>query len=240
LHDASGGYYGAANSTLNGHPSDTVGFAVSGGFTLNDVFGFKGDTIGMQGCYAVGAAGYCTRATGPWQMYASGNSAGFAWTTDGVYDTGTDVELTTVWGINGAFQHLWSPKWRTSLYGGYIEVDYNSAATAIINSHLPGAAGTVVCGVPVGGVVTGPTIAAGGGGNACSPDSSWWQLGSRTQWNPHPDLDIGVDVLWTHLNTAYKGPATIAASGARPAGPYTLDDQDIVSVMFRIQRNFLP
>src|ERR1043165_5500829 len=158
LHDASGGYYGAANSTLNGHPPDRWGFAVTGGFTLNDILGFKGDTFGMQACYANGAAGYCTRATGPWQMYNTGNNAGFAWITDGIYATGTNVELTTVWGINGYVQHLWTPKWRTSVYGGYIEVDYNSAATAIINSHLPGAAGTVICGVPVGGAVTGPTI----------------------------------------------------------------------------------
>jgi hypothetical protein len=173
--------------------------------------------------------------------YSSGNNAGFGWVTDSVYDTGTDVELTTVWGINGFAQHLWSPKWRTSVYGGYIEVDYNGAATNIINSHLPGTAGTVVCGVPVGGAITPPiTLPAGGGGNSCSPDFSWWQLGSRTQWNPHPDLDIGVDVLWTHLNTAYKGTATLAANGARPAGVYAIDDQDIVSVMFRIQRNFLP
>src|SRR5262249_44146898 len=143
------------------------------------------------------------------------------------------------WGINGAVQHLWTPKWRTSIYGGYIEVDYNAAATAIINSHLPGAAGTTPCGVPGAGAVTGPTVSAAAG-NSCSPNASWWQLGSRTQWNPHPDLDVGVDVLWTHLNTAYKGPATLPVNGARPGGPYLLDDQDVVSVMFRVQRNFLP
>jgi Porin subfamily len=248
LHDSSGGYYGTANSTLNGHPADKMGFATSGGFTLTNILGFKGDTFGMQGCYSVGSAGYCTRALNPWQMYSSGNNAGFGWVTDGVYDNtglaagGSNVELTTVWGINGAVQHLWSPKWRTSLYGGYVEVDYNGTATNIINQHLPGAAGSVICGVPVTGPVTPPLgVAAGGGGNACSPDFSWWQLGTRTQWNPHPDLDIGVDVLWTHLNTAYKGSSVaLAANGARPAGLYTLDDQDIVSVMFRIQRNFLP
>ena len=84
-------------------------------------------------------------------------------------------------------------------------------------------------------------LPAGGAGNACSPDFSWWQVGSRTQWNPHPDLDIGVDVTWTHLNTAYKGnsPGIVAANGARPAAN-TIDDQDILSVMFRVQRNFLP
>jgi hypothetical protein len=238
LHDASGGYYGTTNSTINGHPADRWGFAVTGGFTLNDVLGWKGDQFGMQACYSEGAAGYCTRATGAWQMYASGNNAGFGWVTDGVYDTGTNVELTTVWGINGFFQHLWNPKWRTSLYGGYIEVDYNGTATAIINSHLNGG-GPAACGVAAvgaAGVAVNPPV-----GNACSPNFSWWQLGSRTQWNPHPDLDIGVDVLWTHLNTAYKGNnVALGASGARPAGNYSLDDQDILSVMFRIQRNFLP
>jgi hypothetical protein len=236
LHDASGGYYGATNSTLNGHPSDAWGYALSGGFTLNDILGFKGDQFGMQACWAVGAAGYCTRATGAWQMYGSGNNAGFGWVTDGVYDTGTNVELTTVWGINGFVQHLWSPKWRTSVYGGYNEVDYNGTATAIINSHVPGSG----CGVVSAGTVSPPLTGVASATNTCNPDFSWWQVGSRTQWNPHPDLDVGVDVLWTHLNTAYKGTATLAANGARPAGPYAIDDQDVLSVMFRVQRNFLP
>ncbi len=237
-HDASGGYYGIANSTVNGHPSDKYGFALTGGFTLNDILGFKGDQFGLQACYAEGATGYCTRAIGAWQNYASGNNAGFGWTTDGVYDTGTAVELTTVWGINGFVQHLWSPKWRTSLYGGWIEVDYDGAATAIINSHL-GAGGAATCGVaavaPAGTVAITPLA-----GNACDPNFSYWQVGTRTQWNPHPDLDIGVDVQWTHLNTAYKGSAVLPANGARPAGVYLLDDQDIATVMFRMQRNFLP
>jgi hypothetical protein len=155
---------------------------------------------------------------------------------------GSNVELTTVWGINGYAQHLWSPKWRTSLYGGYVEVDYNGTATGIINQHLPTPpVGGIACGVAVLGTVQPPLAVGNGVGNACSPDYSWWQLGSRTQWNPHPDLDIGVDVLWTHLNTAYKGAnVTLAANGARPAGVYNIDDQDILSVMFRIQRNFLP
>src|SRR5690242_9189911 len=249
-HDASGGYYGGANSTVNGHPPDKWGFAATGGFTLNDVLGFKGDQIGMQACYSVGAAGYCTRATGPFQYYSTGNNAGFGWVSDGVYDNNipnvgagqTNVELTTVWGINGFVQHLWSPKWRTSVYGGYVEVDYNGTATNLINQHLPTPpAGGLACGVAVEGAVAPPIAIGNGAGNSCSPDFSWWQLGTRTQWNPHPDLDIGVDVLWTHLNTAYKGAnATLGANGARPAGVYTIDDQDVLSVMFRIQRNFLP
>jgi hypothetical protein len=66
-------------------------------------------------------------------------------------------------------------------------------------------------------------------------------VGTRTQWNPHPDLDIGLEVLWTHLNTAFKGTANLAASGAQPAtvGAH-IDDQDEFSVLVRFQRNFLP
>jgi len=245
LHDASGGYYGTSTtlSDLAGHPSDKLGFAVSGGFTLNDILGFKGDQFGMQATYSQGAAGYVTRVNAPMLVYGGNNNVGMNWITDGVFDADTGVALTTVWGINGFAQHFWNPKWRTSLYGGYVEVDYNSAATSWIIPRL-GTAGAAACATPAAAATfTAITPAAG---NACSPDSSWWQVGTRTQWNPHPDLDIGVDVLWTHLNTAFKGPATaIAASGARPAcasatGGCSIDDQDVVSVMFRIQRNFLP
>jgi hypothetical protein len=180
----------------------------------------------MQAVYSVGAQGYATRATGPFQIYGGGQSAGFGWVTDGVYSSaagGTSVQLTTVWGINGAFQHFWNPKWRSSIHGGYEEVDYGGGATAII------------CAAPAA-----PTGVALTGVSHCNPDFSWWELGSRTQWNPHPDLDIGVDVMWDHLNTAFAGTATLAANGARPGGVYTISDQDVVQVLFRIQRNFLP
>jgi hypothetical protein len=272
-HDASGGYYtgvssagggpGCASGLCFGHPSQANGFAVSAGFTLNDVLGFTGDQVGMQAAYSQGAAGYVTRATGAWQMYGSGNNAAFGWIADGVFDNITpncpvagtcpsSVQLTEVWGINGFYQHLWNPKWRTSLYGGYVHVGYNTLATDLLNQHLPSPpAGGLACGMPVEGIVQPPLGVGSGIGNSCSPNFSWWQAGTRTQWNPHPDLDIGVDVLYTHMNTAYAGlgnPTALAvvngvalpANGTRPATLYTIDNQNILSVMFRVQRNFLP
>jgi hypothetical protein len=235
LHDASAGYYQTGGTALaagiqnNGHPGDAYGWAVTGGFTLNDVLGLKGDQFGMQAVYTQGAAGYATRATGPFQIYSSGNSAGFGWVTDGIFTSiggNSDVELTTVWGINGFYQHFWNPKWRTSIHGGYEEVDYGSTARSFI---CPAGVGTAA---PAGVQMTGVTN--------CNPNFSWWEVGSRTQWNPHPDLDIGVDVVWNHLNTAFAGTATLTANGARPGGVYSIEDQDVVSVYFRIQRNFLP
>jgi hypothetical protein len=58
-------------------------------------------------------------------------------------------------------------------------------------------------------------------------------------WNPVPDVDIGVDVLWTHLNTAFGGTATLPASGGRPPGAYNISNQDVLSAYVRFQRNFL-
>jgi hypothetical protein len=76
-------------------------------------------------------------------------------------------------------------------------------------------------------------------GNSCNPDYSFFQVGSRTQWNPVPRLDIGLDVTYTGLNTAYKGAAVYAVNGSRPAVAL-LDDQGVWSAMFRWQRNFYP
>jgi len=232
LHNANPGYYqtgGTALATgisLNGHPSTAWGFAVSGGFTLNDVLGWKGDTFGVQATYTQGAFSYAAagvQSGTQLQVYGSGNNAAFGWASDGTFVTGGNVELTTVWGINGGFQHIWSPRWKSSLYGGFVEIDYNGAQTAAICA-TPAA--------PFGFALTAVSN--------CNPNSSFWQVGSRTQWNPHPDLDVGVDVMWTHLNTAFAGTASLAANGARPAGLYQINDQDVVSVLFRIQRNFLP
>ena len=246
LHDASGGYYtsatgGLTGSQVNGHPSDKIGFAVSGGFALNDILGLKGDTFQMQVAYAEGATGYVTRAQGVWMMYGSGNNMGVGWTSDATFVNGGPIELTTAWGINAGVQHLWSPKWRTSLYGGYVEIDYNAKANIAGAGTVGGACN------PVGFSASAATVNNNGafttaGVTNCNPDFSWWQVGSRTQWNPHPDLDIGVDVLWTHLNTAFKGfgGLTSNTNSGRPTGIYTIDDQDVLSVMFRIQRNFLP
>jgi len=242
-HEAAGGYYQTPNNQNNGHPSDKWGWAASVGGRFNLP---GGDSFGASFVYSKGAARYATKG-GSWQMYGQG-SVGVGWLSDGIFD-GTiattninSIELTEAWSVNAAYEHVWSPHWRTSVYGGYTEVNYNSAATEIINRHLPGAAGTTPCGVPVAGAVWPPVnVPVGGGGNSCSPDYSYFQVGSRTQWNPVLGLDIGLDVFYTHLNTAYKGVANnlYPATGARPA-VNELDDQNVWSAIVRWQRSFYP
>ena len=111
-------------------------------------------------------------------------------------------------------------------------IDYNSNATALI------------CANRVGGVA--PFLAAQPGGFNCSPDFSFFEIGTRTQWNPVPQLDIGLEILYSKLNTAFKGPANIPTNGSRPAcinnavNSCSVEDQDVWSAMFRWQRNFYP
>jgi hypothetical protein len=81
----------------------------------------------------------------------------------------------------------------------------------------------------------------------CNPNSSWWQIGTRTMWNPVPDLDIGFDLSMVHLNTAFAGTANLGSLGTvfqtnafgRPAGLYSISNQDVFAAVMRIQRNFL-
>jgi Porin subfamily len=235
LHDASGGYYSQNPATLGacagqttanspvetcGHPGDKFGWAATVAALVNNPFGFAGDTIAGQAVYSKGAAGYATAAWGPTAVFGSGNNVGLGWMEEGVFTTGSNVELTTVWSFNAAYEHRWNPQWRTSVYGGMFGVEYDGAAkTAVCNN----VAGTVV------------TARAN-----CDPNWSMSGVGSRTMWNPVPDLDVGLDVVWWHLNTAFGGGvANLSQQGGKPAGTYTISDKDTVSAIFRVQRNFL-
>jgi hypothetical protein len=230
LHDVSGAYYGV-NNVNNGHPEDKYGWAMAGGAKFNLQ---GGDMIGFNVCWSEGSPGFCTN-NNAFTLYNSNNSVGAGWIADGVFANGTQIELTRVWSALAGYEHIWNPKWRTSLFGGYVNVNYGNNATALIQARLPGVG--LGCGV----VAVAPALSTLQPlqGNSCSPDYDFWEVGSRTQWNPVPQLDIGLEVLYSKRNTAFKGPAVVPASGSRPP-VFLLDDQEVWSAMFRWQRNFYP
>ena len=241
MHDASGAYYTAAGQT-SGHPSNAFGWAVGGALAIYlPTFGATSnvnsqpnvDQFQVQAAYGVGAMGYVTNATNTSTVFKSGNQLATGWATDGVYGVlggaGSSVELTTGWSVMAGYQHLWTPNWRTSVYGGYLKVNYDSTAQSLIAAS------------PQTGWACAPACTGG----MIDPSFSIWQAGTRTQWNPVSQLDIGVDVLYSRLNTMDLNNGTNAITttsviGGRPAGVYTLSDADVWSVMFRVQRNFWP
>ena len=241
VHRVAGAYYTTPGDEFDGYPADKYGWAAAAGGLIRLPWG---DAIGVNFAWTKGAIGYATKA-GNWQMYGSDGTVGVGWVTDGIFDgnpvnnTNTEIYLTNAWSVNAAFEHIWNPRWRTSLYGGYTKVWYDDEATTLINSHLPGAAGTRPCGVPVAGSVWPPVSFPAGTDNSCTPDFSFYQVGSRTQFTPVPGLDIGLDVFYTHLNTAYKGVGVYPQTGTRLAAT-ALDDQGAWSAILRVQRNILP
>ena len=160
--------------------------------------------IGFNVCYAEGAPGFCTN-NAVFTLYNSNNSVGVGWIADGVFANGTQIELTRVWSALAAYEHIWNPKWRTSVFGGYVNVDYNGNATALIQQRLPG----VAAGCGVAAIAPALSTIQPLPGNSCSPDYGFWEAGTRTQWNPVPQLDIGLEVLYSKRNTAFKGPAIV-------------------------------
>jgi hypothetical protein len=220
LHDASGGYYGATEGT--GHPGDKFGWAATLGFTLTNVFGLQGDTVAGQGVYSKGAAGYATPLFGPSAIF-SGTSLGLGWLAEGVYGASGGVDLTTVWSFNAAYEHRWDPRWRTSVYGGMVGVQYDDGAKPLVCAAVAAA-----------------TVPRSVNSLNCDPNFSLTEVGTRTMWNPVPDLDVGVDLVWWHLNTGFGGSVlNVPAQGAKPTAAYSIKDQDALSAIFRIQRNFL-
>lgn len=199
VHDASALYYDAARG---GHPGDRLGWAVGAGIRLNAPMIGAGDYFQAQVNYGKGAISYQMGATsyGP---VRDGANSGFGNKWDGVYGVTGDVELTTGFSAAASFEHNWNRQWKTSIYGGYAKADYSDAANRII--------------------CTAAQLATG-----CNYDFATWQVGTRTQWNPVPNLDVGVDVLYTALDSANSG--TTATS----------QDQDAWVAHLRIQRNFYP
>jgi porin-like protein len=240
-HQVSGRYFLNPGTPATGHPEDKTGWAAQIGGQLNLPWA---DTVGAGFTWTKGAVGYATKA-GSWQII-NGSSAGVGWLTDGVFDgptplstANTEIHLTNAWSVNAAYEHFWSPRWRTSLYGGYTKVWYDGTITNDINTHLGGAAGTQHCGVLVANAVFPPitTTTGSSSDNSCSPDFSFWQVGSRTQWNVTKDFYMGVDVTYTHLNTAYKGVGLYSGTSRTTT---SLDDQNTWSGVFRTQYSFAP
>jgi hypothetical protein len=224
------------------HPDDDWGYALGAGLRLKMDYITPGSYFQGQVTYAKGAVRYLAHTPFGASYARYGDSAlpfqgtvGLGWVMDAMYTNpggfaggpllGSN-ELTSGWTINASYEHVWNPKWKTSIYGGYTEINYSAAASFYI------------CNGPGGG------IAFPGGVNAgCNADWSTWWLGSRTQWNITPFFYLGVDVLYQRLNSMDGGTGNtvvLPTITPRPGGTYLIDDQNVLGVTFRAHFDFLP
>jgi hypothetical protein len=245
------GFGGVLTQSLAcGHPDDELGFAVGAGFRFNvPMPGGLNDVFSAQVNYAEGASRYVLltppSASSPALFSGTGlpgtiGGLGLGFVTDGVFaDPGTlgfftglptdgSVQKTVAWGVNAAWDHLWTRNLRTSVYGAYFAFEYNAHATDLICASLN------LAGQTAAGSFQAPTN--------CDPDFNIWLIGSRTQWNITPSFYVGVDVGYIRLDTAFPGIGffTAAAGLPRPTGFYTIEDQDAFSGTVRVHWDILP
>jgi hypothetical protein len=249
VHDASGSCYGVFCNPggVNTDAQDATGWAVGAGVQFNLPWA-QGDQFWVQGTWARGAASYIGYntfgTTTTFAMYGNTGTPGtigsFAagWGFDGVFTggalgvAGSPVNLTDGFQVVAAAQHYWTPALRTSVFGGYSQLNFDAAATAAFCAGVPVAA--------AGAMGAGLAGTTPGGSLGCNPDIAVIQVGSRTIWSPVANLDIGVEVLYSRLDQNFTGAWNLGASGSRAPGLYEAKDQDTWTGVVRFQRNFWP
>lgn len=226
LHNVKAQYYGTPGgvSGQQGHPDDDWGWAVTAGMTLKMPWDPK-DTLTFGAIYGEGATRY---VMSPGAGYVNNLMAnlhnpgviGVAWADDAYFGASPgQLELSQAWSAYAGFEHFWTPTLRQSIHGQYVSYSANSAT---VDSLICGVAGNNRLG----------TAPAG-----CA-DWSAWQVGSRLLWNPVSNLDIGLEVMYSKVNTAFEGVTMLTGSAPDPV--LRAGDAEVWSGIFRVQRNFWP
>ena len=240
LHQDNASYYSvtagagpAVTGGLAGNPSNKWGWAAGAGLRLNFPMIGQGDYLQAQVNYSEGASRYVFfTPNSNWGKVDQGNLA-YGVLSDCVYGgtiaaaNTTSCNQTTVWGFNASYEHHWSPAWQTSLYGGWDGVSYNSQANALL------------CTAAGFGTGAGTAALAGVG---CNNDWSTWFVGSRTQWNVSKTFYMGVDVMYSDLQSATTGstggPGGYVAATSGAVG--TEKSSSNWQIRFRAHKDFLP
>jgi hypothetical protein len=249
-HEVNATYYSTAIGAGPGaaslaHPGDRWGWAAGVGIKINTPFITQGDWFQAQFNVTQGALRYMFQGPNTnWGM-ARGTDAGFGnegygVLSDCVYGgfgpaaagvaTQTGCQLTSAWGFNAGYEHYWTPAWHTSLYGAWYTVKYGASANAMLCS-LEGSGN---------GAGTGAAAVATAG---CNNNWSTWGIGSRTQWDVTKTFYIGMEVLYSQLQSAQTFNGLIAGGAAfagAAAATTRVGNESNWTVTLRAHRDFLP
>jgi Porin subfamily len=172
-----------------------------------------------------------TAAVWDYVMY-QGSKIAYGLNSDAVYGLPSgsydgSLELTTSWAVNAAYTHFWNPAWKTTLWGSYMAQSYNDTA----NAGLCGGTAQVTAGC----------------------DNNWdiYGVGLRTEWAVSSTFSIGLEALYSHIDTATPVGGSITQANANNGKPgctvgglgsacYTADNLDNWALRLRINRNFYP
>jgi hypothetical protein len=256
------------NAFTGVRPSDVWGWAVAGGIVLNLPWN-PGDKFWVEGAIGEGTpcyVGICQDdgRNGTYTRFDGGRVAA-GWGLDGVFanvvannaaspaaggaSNFSGILLPTVFDIAAAVEHYWTPTLRTSLFGSFTGWETGAGVPSTPGAGVGSAMNALMCSSPVGPVRTPTGAGTFFAGNAPSPvlgcnySFELGAIGTRTIWNPVKNLDIGFEIMWSKIYQ-HMDPNTVrfnfGGGGNRAAGLYAPSDEDIVSGLVRIQRNFWP
>jgi hypothetical protein len=194
-----------------------------------------GDYFQMNAIYSEGAPRYAS---------FSGATFGAGWPEDAIF-SGTggtpgvaavpgSFNLLTAWSVFASYEHFWTPALRTSLYGSYLDVSRNAAGNAQFCADT---------------LTAGQFALFTAGAFACNGNWQTWDIGSRSQWNVTKDFYVGIDVIYSKLQSANinnglpfstVGTAWTPLASNHLVGNYSTADQDRVSVTWRVHRDIVP
>ncbi|WP_375779095.1 porin [Bradyrhizobium sp. ma5] len=229
-HDNHAAYYGGTE--LTGHPDDKWGWAGQLALSIKNIPTGPGDSVNITGVYANGAGRYVFNQDmvsnfaryGKATLAGAYQSVGIAGLSDSVFVAGSEQELTTAYGFNGAFNHNWDPHWTTSIFGGVGVVRYNNTAKGYI------------CGAFVANLA----LSSGLGG--CNPNFDYAIVGTKTAWTPVKGLTFGVELDYSRIHQNFADGSTVMlpvqAGIGKPAAVYQLRNQDSFELQIIAQRNF--
>jgi Porin subfamily len=247
-HEVNAPYYGLASTSFSetGHPSDQWGWVVGAGLRLNFPMIAQGDYFQSQVNYTQGGLRYLNMGNNsPNLGWERGGNLGFGVMSDCVYGSvaapvggpvvdGTSCNLTTAWEVNAAYEHYWTPQFHESFVFGYEQAKYNSQSNAILCVFE--------------GAGTGNTGALAVADAGCNNNWTLWTGATRFQYDVTKSFYLGVEFLYSYLDTATLPLNELGAGGlAHLATGFNdlqttsqIKNQNNLAVTLRMHKDFLP
>jgi len=260
VHQVSGNFYGndtqvtitqGPNAFTGTRPSNVFGWAAGGGLKVNLPTG-PHDSFWVEGVYNVGAPSYGglneVSGIGAFDLFngqniaagwaldgAFGNAVGFTVPSPAVGGTAnfSGILLSSGWTVGAAIEHYWTPAIRTSVFGTY-------TTWSAGDPNNPASLNTLMCSSPNGPVRTAFGAApnyATGSVIGCNYNFQVWAVGARGIWNPVPNVDWGIEVMYSEIDQNMN-PATVllnfGGGGNRAAGLYSPANEGTWDVLTRV------
>ncbi|CAM5771625.1 porin [Bosea minatitlanensis] len=195
---------------VRGNPrGDELVWAVQGGVKINLPMLAAGDALWLQAAYADGALGYLGWSSNSFGLGRLGRLG----LSDASVDVVTgNVKNSTGYSLVAAFRHFWTPTLRTEIGASYSALNLKYLDSNALN------------------------FAAANNLVARSLDPKEFLLAANLIWSPVSGLDIGVEVLYSHLDV--RSPVGSVNNWATRSNVFGIKSEDSISGRLRVQRDF--